>query len=93
MAENRRKNNLFNDSERQTVLDDDFALSKNSYTQPYIDQLEALVAKVTFQNPDSSYLVRADGNNEAQVASATIAKTETKAENFSEDKDTTNTLE
>ena len=70
-----------------------FALSKNSYTQPYIDQMEALVAKVTFQNPDSSYLVRADGNNEAQVASATIAKTETKAENFSEDKDTTNTLD
>ncbi|QWQ31081.1 hypothetical protein KOY49_02600 [Candidatus Minimicrobia vallesae] len=70
-----------------------FALSKNSYTQPYIDQLEALVAKVTFQNPDSSYLVRADGNNEAQVASASIAKTETKAENFSEDKDTTNTLD
>ena len=70
-----------------------FALSKNSYTQPYIDQLEALVAKVTFQNPDSSYLVRADGNNEVQVASATIAKTETKAENFSEDKDTTNTLD
>ena len=70
-----------------------FALSKNSYTQPYIDQMEALVSKVTFQNPDSSYLVRADGNNEAQVASATIAKTETKAENFSEDKDTTNTLD
>ena len=75
-----------------------FALSKNSYMQPYIDQMESLVSRVTFQKPDNSYFIATSQDNfSTSTASATIAKSETKsdtkAENFSEDKDTTNTLD
>ena len=75
-----------------------FALSKNSYMQPYIDQMESLVSRVTFQKPDNSYFIATSQDNfSTSTASATIAKSDTKsdtkAENFSEDKDTTNTLD
>ncbi len=75
-----------------------FALSKNSYMQPYIDQMESLVSRITFQKPDNSYFIATSQDNfSTSTASATIAKSETKsdtkAENFSEDKDTTNTLD
>ena len=66
-----------------------FALSKNSYMQPYIDQLESLVGAVTFHQPDESYLVSAnDGESRLANSGITLAK----AENFSKDKNTTNTL-
>ena len=75
-----------------------FALSKNSYMQSYIDQMENLVSRVTFQKPDNSYFIATSQDSySTSMASATIAKSETKsdtkAENFSEDKDTTNTLD
>ena len=66
-----------------------FALSKNSYMQPYIDQLESLVGAVTFHQPDESYLVSAnDGSGHLADSGISLAK----AENFSKDKNTTNTL-
>lgn len=66
-----------------------FALSKNVYMQPYIDQLESLVGAVTFHQPDESYLVSAnDGSGHLADSGITLAK----AENFSKDKNTTNTL-
>lgn len=65
------------------------ALSRNGYMQSYIDQLESLVATITFHQPDESYLI-SSGKGKTRLADAGI--TLAKAENFSKDKNTTNTL-